>query len=781
MKNNRIYAAFISALLLGTSMVYAQEAIPVRKNMKMPKASAEMVSFDSGHLSAAFLREQNTGLKADFTCQTEAGEVVAWSDNFDSGVEGWTFDNPEHFAWTTKKITSASNPAKDYATIDPDDVQSLYIEGDYRIYNRGTAVATSPLITIPRNGSLSGHAGFSLNFSDDCTLSLFIGSGEEWNKIWSSADDKGEKPWMWRTLKADLSAYAGKEMQLRFVYGCDKDYNNWGHTGDFAIDGLKITGAGAVESVNVQTGEAVKLADLSTGEPTSWSWSFPGGTPETSTEQNPEVYYTKDGVYDITLTVSNENGSDHKTRTGFVKVTGSSPVAAILPPATFRFSTTRLPMIAPLVPVDYKDASSNYPTSWEWNFTGVDAEPYAVTASAEQNPTVGYSFLHQQEVTLHVKNQHGESDASTSVSVEYSGFINNLEPGDQLFNFNLGDGYGEFPGTNKLKITEYAEKFSKPSRPVLVTGAMVYFTNAMATSLIDQITDVSVDLCSSENGLPGERLNTMSWRVFELDQPSGSSLVGTAFEFTNPTAVDDEFFFVVRGIPEKNDTVKVAFATAKFRDHGNTAYFKQREEWKAASDYFPAGQNHTSYAISPFIIHSVMTPMIETPLVVGAEAGTVDLPFYSIQGYQTPVGCDADWCEVVGEPNGLTLDTLSIAYQKLPAGMQERTATFTLTDGNDKVAVKLIQKSSGSGIQSIVNEKRADAYPSVFKDRFTVSLPEKAVRIVVSDASGKIMYRQEITPELQELAISGKSWMNGMYFVKIMQEEKTTVIKVLKQ
>lgn len=781
MKINGLYAALVHALLLSGSLINAQEITSVRRNIKMPKVS-ERLSFDYGQLTTrAFLSEQASGLKADFTCQTEAGEVVVWSENFDAGTTGWTFENPEHFSWTTKKITSTTNPAKDYATIDPNDVQSLYIEGDYRIYNRGTAIATSPLITIPRNATLSGYVGFSLNFSDVCTLSLFIGKGEEWTKIWSSADDKGEKPWIWRSMKADLSAYAGKEMQLRFVYGCDKDYENWGHTGDFAIDGLKITGAGVVESVDVQTGEIVKLADLSIGEPTSWSWSFPGGTPETSTEQNPEVYYTKDGTYDITLTVSNVNGSDNKTRSGFVKVTGISPVAAILPPATFRYSTTRLPMIAPLVPVTFSDASSGYPTSWKWNFTGVDKEPYAITTSVEQNPTIGYSFLHQQELTLHVENQHGKSDASMSVSVEYEGLINNLEPDDQLFNFNLGDGYGEFPGTNKLKITEYAEKYSKPSRPILVMGAMVYFTNAMATSLIDQITDVSVDLCRSENGLPGERLNSTSWRVFELDQPSGSSLVGTAFEFSKPTAINEEFFFVVRGIPEKNDSVKVAFATAQFRDHGNTAYFKQRDEWKAACDYFPAGANHTSYAISPLIIHSVMTPMVETPLVVGAGAGKVKLPFYSIQGYKTPVACDADWCEVIGKPNGLTLDTLSIAYRELPAGIQERTATFTLTDGNDKVDVKLIQSNTGSGVQSVDNKKRGNVYPTVFKDRFTVSLPQKSNLVTVSDASGRIVYQHEVVAKLPELVISGKSWTNGMYFVRIVQEERTTVIKVLKE
>ena len=141
------------------------------------------------------------------------------------------------------------------------------------------------------------------------------------------------------------------------------------------------------------------------------------------------------------------------------------------------------------------------------------------------------------------------------MSVEYSGLITNLEPGDRAATFDLED-RGTFPGTNKLNITAYAEKFSKPSRPILVFGAYVYFVSASAASITDQIADVGVHLYTSENGLPGKKLDSMWWRVFELETPSGSSLTATEFEF-DPTVIDDEFFIVVDGIPEKNDSVDV--------------------------------------------------------------------------------------------------------------------------------------------------------------------------------------------------------------------------------
>lgn len=44
----------------------------------------------------------------------------------------------------------------------------------------------------------------------------------------------------------------------------------------------------------------------------SRKWSFPGGIPETSTAQNPKVVYSKPGVYDVELTVTDVNGSHTK-------------------------------------------------------------------------------------------------------------------------------------------------------------------------------------------------------------------------------------------------------------------------------------------------------------------------------------------------------------------------------------------------------------------------------------------------------------------------------------
>lgn len=66
--------------------------------------------------------------------------------------------------------------------------------------------------------------------------------------------------------------------------------------------------------------QTVQFTDLSTNNPTSWQWSFPGGTPSASTEQNPMVQYQVHGGYSVTLTATNAYGSSSMTKTTYIIV-----------------------------------------------------------------------------------------------------------------------------------------------------------------------------------------------------------------------------------------------------------------------------------------------------------------------------------------------------------------------------------------------------------------------------------------------------------------------------
>jgi len=81
------------------------------------------------------------------------------------------------------------------------------------------------------------------------------------------------------------------------------------------------------DPVNVIAGQNVTFTDQSSNSPTSWSWTFSGGTPvapSTTSSQNPVVIYPTVGTYNVSLTATNSAGSNTITKTGFITVTNSS-------------------------------------------------------------------------------------------------------------------------------------------------------------------------------------------------------------------------------------------------------------------------------------------------------------------------------------------------------------------------------------------------------------------------------------------------------------------------
>lgn len=74
-------------------------------------------------------------------------------------------------------------------------------------------------------------------------------------------------------------------------------------------------------TVVVPEGGMVSFTDLSTGKPTSWNWTFQGGTPAHSTAENPaHIKYAKPGSYKVSLTVSNGTKTNTETKTNFIIV-----------------------------------------------------------------------------------------------------------------------------------------------------------------------------------------------------------------------------------------------------------------------------------------------------------------------------------------------------------------------------------------------------------------------------------------------------------------------------
>ena len=88
-----------------------------------------------------------------------------------------------------------------------------------------------------------------------------------------------------------------------------------------------ITADFSVSSTEINEGDAITFDDLSTGSPMSWSWTFEGGSPSSSTDQNPTVTYDTGGSYAVTLVVTTAQGdSDSMVMTDYITVTARSGV-----------------------------------------------------------------------------------------------------------------------------------------------------------------------------------------------------------------------------------------------------------------------------------------------------------------------------------------------------------------------------------------------------------------------------------------------------------------------
>ena len=147
------------------------------------------------------------------------------------------------------------------------------------------------------------------------------------------------------------------------------------------------------DMTTVGVGRRVTFTDLSQNTPTRWIWDFGDGS--TGTGARPDHIYHTTGVYDVTLTASNPDMTNSRTRNQYITVLN-------IPRADFTVDKTQGG--APLN-VNFIDKSTGAPTSWQWDF-GDGAK------STEKNPVHQYTAPGKFTVTLSVSNANGQ-DSTT--------------------------------------------------------------------------------------------------------------------------------------------------------------------------------------------------------------------------------------------------------------------------------------------------------------------------------------------------------------------------------
>lgn len=75
----------------------------------------------------------------------------------------------------------------------------------------------------------------------------------------------------------------------------------------------------------ITAGANINYTNLSYYNPTSYAWTFTGGTPASSTLQTPPaITYNTPGTFAVTLTATNANGNDIETKTAYITVNANT-------------------------------------------------------------------------------------------------------------------------------------------------------------------------------------------------------------------------------------------------------------------------------------------------------------------------------------------------------------------------------------------------------------------------------------------------------------------------
>jgi len=322
------------------------------------------------------------------------------------------------YSWSAGLPSAASNTVSPGATItytvtvkDANNCQAI----------DSITVVVSPLPSASFTGT-NVCDGTAVNFTSTSTIS----SGSITNTQWNFGDSNNGSGTTTSHLYGGPAAY-NVTLTLTSDMNCVSSV-----TQPVNVYPNAVVNFTADDLAGCQT-HCVNFSDLSTvpgsSSVTSWEWEAGGQTIGTS--QNPNHCFSIPGSYDITLTVTTNNGcTTTQTLQNYISVYAN-------PEAIFFLSADQLSSAEPLLFVT--DASVNA-SSWLWDFG--DGE-----GSTAQNPAHQYRDTGTYCVELTVTSSQGCTDTEEHclyIFPEYSFYVPNAftPNGDKLNDFFTGEGFG---------------------------------------------------------------------------------------------------------------------------------------------------------------------------------------------------------------------------------------------------------------------------------------------------------------------------------------------------
>lgn len=298
------------------------------------------VELEGGDLIADFAASDTKipiGQTIDFTDLT-FGDPVSWEWTFEGGEPGSSLvQNPQGILYSevgSYDVSLTVSDGTNSQTITKEDY--ILVNEEFIIQNTTVTTCSGTFYDSGgEDGDYSDNEDYIMTFlpvSPDAKISLdFIDFDVEWqsncNYDWLRIFDGPS------TSAAQIGEYCGTnspgavvatnaEGALTVQFHSDGGVTGAGWTALISCEGLVLPPVAdfLADNIEINVGETISFTDLSTNDPDSWEWVFESGSPGTSSFQSPMVTYFDAGTWDVTLTVSNSEGSNTITKEDYISV-----------------------------------------------------------------------------------------------------------------------------------------------------------------------------------------------------------------------------------------------------------------------------------------------------------------------------------------------------------------------------------------------------------------------------------------------------------------------------
>lgn len=756
--------------------------------------------------------DQNTGNDAasqGFTIYNSSVALPFIEDFETNGFinNNWNINNPDNgITWEIETI-GGTTPGNQAAKID--------------FFNYGAGGARDGMRTPPLN--FSGYSGVQMTYdhafrryntnsadsliiyaSTDCgnTYDRIVAYAEDGTGSFATqttntndftpavADDWCTGPVGANCFTVDLSAYDGQSNVIIMF----ESFNNGISGNNLFIDNININGttvgtapnAGFTSNTNeVCEGSTINFTDQSTDGPTSWNWTFNGGTPATSSSQNPSVTYNTPGTYDVTLEVSNSNGSDVTTINTMITVNASptintNTVSAACEGATFNLTANGANTYT-WTPTNTLNTSSG---------ANVVASPTTTTlytvSGTDANGCVGQSQINVE--VLDAPNLVVTSNNGNEVCDGES--VNLTASGANTYSWT-GGGLSSSTGNSVTASPSITTTYS-----IVGTGANGCQSNETFELTVNPLPSVGISPSDTETcpsgtvTLTGTGASNYVWTPgATLDNTTGTIVTATPGVTTQYTVTGTDangcentssITITVDPNAEPNITVSASEVdvcegeTVTLSATGADTY-----SWTgdglvqtngspvtaapiSTTTYSVAGTNNCGTG-NGFITINVI-PLPATPIITqsGNTLSVNVTPGNSVQWYVNGI-------IINGATNPTHQMTVSGTYSVIVSnqeGCEVESADYDFSFNSDNV--------------SLVENKalHIDVYPNPSKTDFYVAVNGgQTYDFNVMNSLGQVVFKKQSN---NDFVINAKEWRNGVYFIQINTEENVITKRIVK-